>query len=591
MSCGDFRYFIVLTEFSGSGEHSILWVVCRSSQSTGYRLLASIFSATLFRNVVRLGGVRHPKAPAKVRTVDPPMTSSKLATQPRVWNDRKKARAIEAASLGMWSWNVISDKVLWDARCKTLFGHPETAPDIISYDEFIACIYPDDLAHTKEMLGQVLLTRGQYDVVHRVLWPDHSVHWVRCVGAFSETDPEMEMIGVTIDLSWFKRATEERVQMEEFLRRSNEELAGRVQERTTELKQSAAKILLQSRLLDLAHDAIFVCGVDQLVSFWNHGAEQLYGWTPQQAMGKQVHDLLHTEFPIPLAEILQRDHWEGELRHTKRDGSKITVASRWTTLRDEQGTLLAWLQINSDISRRKRAEHAAIRLSSRILKLQDEERRKIARDLHDSLGQVLTSLKINLELIQMEQSPESRNRTGHRLVECVRLVEQSLTETRTLSHLLHPPLLDEAGFASAARWYLEGFAKRSGLQVNFEIPSNLPRLRSNIELCLFRILQESLTNVHRHSGCTAVSVRVESNPDQVILTVIDNGKGISADRLKELRESNLGVGVGLAGMRERAMDLGGRLLFDSDESGTMVTAMMPLSVPPEESSEPKNPAA
>jgi signal transduction histidine kinase len=155
-------------------------------------------------------------------------------------------------------------------------------------------------------------------------------------------------------------------------------------------------------------------------------------------------------------------------------------------------------------------------------------------------------------------------------------MDQCLSETRTLSHLLHPPLLDEAGFASAARWYVEGFAKRSGLAVSTDIPSDLPRLRSNMELCLFRILQESLTNVHRHSGCTHAAVKVEFDAEAVSLTITDNGHGIPPERLRQLRETSFGLGIGLAGMRERATELGGRLIFDSDASGTMVMASMPV---------------
>ena len=489
---------------------------------------------------------------------------------------QQRLAALDASGLGTWSWNVLNNKVTWDTPCRILFGSRDMRAAATTYEEFMSYIYPEDLAYTQEALNRVIQEHGTYDVIHRVVWADGSIHWVRCLGSLSKRGGTKEVTGVTIDLSWFKQASEQRQKVETMLRRSNDELVDRVQQQSIQIRQSSLTLMMQARLLDLAHDAIFVCGLDQCVTYWNQGAERLYGWTSAEAMGQVVHDLLHTEFPVPVLEILRLGHWEGELRHTKRDGSKVLVASRWTTLRDEKNQLIAWLQINSDITARKRAEQAAGHLSSRILALQDEERRKIARDLHDSLGQILTSLKINLDVLLCEPTAAPGVKCDARIPECISLVEQALNETRTLSYLLHPPLLDEAGFASAARWYVEGFAKRSGLQVTSDIPSDLPRLRSNMELCLFRILQESLTNVHRHAACTHVDVKVRFTPEKVTLSVIDNGKGIPADRLRELRESSVGLGIGLAGMRERTTELGGQLIFDSDGSGTMVTAIMPL---------------
>ena len=365
-----------------------------------------------------------------------------------------------------------------------------------------------------------------------------------------------------------------------------------MQERTAELEQRTAEVVQQARLLDLANDGIFVRGADDRISYWNEGAERLYGWSKEEAVGQSPHNLLHTEFPIPVAEILDMDRWEGELRHTKRDGTKITVASRWTTLRDQQGKAVGWLELNSDISARKTAEEAAMRLSSRILSLQDTERRRIARELHDCLGQYLTALKMNLDQMNLDQlSTEASDdgevtaRKSKRLSECLEIVDRCLTETRTLSHLMHPPLLDEAGLASAIRWYVEGFVERSDIEANLNLPSVLPRLRSNMELALFRVLQESLTNVHRHSSCSSVEITIEVNAAEVLLKVKDNGRGIAPDRLRSLREGGAEVGIGLAGMRERVRDLGGHLELDCDGSGTTVTAVMPILLAASESDE------
>jgi two-component system, NarL family, sensor kinase len=234
-------------------------------------------------------------------------------------------------------------------------------------------------------------------------------------------------------------------------------------------------------------------------------------------------------------------------------------------------------RINADIPVcNSGAEEVAQRLSSRILAAQDEERRKIARELHDCLGQYLTSLKINLDFLSHDAGDHGATRSkAERLAECLETVEQCLTETRTLSHLMHPPLLDEVGFSSAASWYADGFAKRSGLEVKFSVLSDLPRLPSTFELALFRVLQESLTNVHRHSACSAVNITVGINAQQVTLKIKDNGRGIPKERLDRI-ESGAELGVGLAGMRERIRDLGGRLQLQSNSTGTTVTAFIPV---------------
>ena len=208
-------------------------------------------------------------------------------------------------------------------------------------------------------------------------------------------------------------------------------------------------------------------------------------------------------------------------------------------------------------------------LSVRLLELQDQERRKFSRELHDSLGQYLVGVKMNLTMLGKSVPPNAL------ISECIKLLDQAMTETRTISHLLHPPLLDEAGFASAARWYVEGFAKRSGIQTSLEMPEDLGRLPSSLELALFRVLQESLTNVHRHSKSRKADVSVVASNGQVVLQVRDYGKGVPADVLDRFRRKRAHGGVGLAGMRERINELGGRLEMDSDSHGTRVVATLP----------------
>ena len=233
--------------------------------------------------------------------------------------------------------------------------------------------------------------------------------------------------------------------------------------------------------------------------------------------------------------------------------------------------LTAELDAREQAERTVRDSEKSLRsLTGRLLQLQDEERRRFSRELHDSLGQYLAAVKMNLDMF-------SNSQPGNRLLsEAIHLLDQSIAETRTISHLLHPPLLDEAGFSSAAKWYLDGFAQRSGIAVKADLPNDLGRLPKPVELGLFRVLQESLTNIHRHSGSSRAEIALKLFPGKVMLEIRDFGHGIPQERLKsfEGRGTNF-FGVGLAGMRERLRELGGRLEIRSGH-GTIISVTMPL---------------
>jgi signal transduction histidine kinase len=212
-------------------------------------------------------------------------------------------------------------------------------------------------------------------------------------------------------------------------------------------------------------------------------------------------------------------------------------------------------------------------LSGRILELQDVERRKVARELHDSVGQYLTGLKINLEQLLLN-NPNLDSSNSRLLSDTVDLADHSLTEVRTISHLLHPPLLDELGLESAARWYADGFAQRSGLRVNFKTGEIAGRLPKEVELSLFRVLQESLTNVHRHANAKSVDISIACGDGRVVLTIQDDGRGIPREVLSRFR-SGLASGVGLAGMRERIAELDGVLEVETKGRGSIIRAAIP----------------
>ena len=228
-----------------------------------------------------------------------------------------------------------------------------------------------------------------------------------------------------------------------------------------------------------------------------------------------------------------------------------------------------------DVTDRKKAEESLRALSGRILQLQDDERRRIARDLHDSAGQILTALKINLVPLEgrlAKDHPEFVKPVAESIV----LVDQLTSEIRTLSQLLHPPLLDEVGLTAALHLYVESFAKRSKIRVDLDYPPNYGRLPQEMETALFRIVQECLTNIHRHSGSPTASIRFKQSSQEVTCEVKDEGKGISPEELSTLALSGR-IGVGLSGMRERVRQLGGSLKIDSNGHGATIIATLPFS--------------
>jgi PAS domain S-box-containing protein len=241
----------------------------------------------------------------------------------------------------------------------------------------------------------------------------------------------------------------------------------------------------------------------------------------------------------------------------------------------DENLLEALKSIGAQLGRvieRKRSEESLRHLSARLLRSQDEERRRLGRELHDSVGQYLAALQMNLDTLS-EMVPATNSDVRLKLSESSDLVRQSLAETRTLSYLLHPPLLEDTGLIPTVRWLVEGFAKRSGIDVTMEIPSEIGRLKPDIELMLFRVIQECLTNIHRHSGSKSASIRIEPSGSNLTLEIKDKGKGMSPIILSG---AGLGAGVGIAGMSERLGDLRGTLAISSDTSGTVIRASVPL---------------
>jgi PAS domain S-box-containing protein len=347
---------------------------------------------------------------------------------------------------------------------------------------------------------------------------------------------------------------------------------------TRELMRSPNKGNSKTELLDLAREAILALNTEGRIVYWSRGAEQLYGWSGEEAAGQSPIELLKTELPRSLAQIenilRSEAYWDCELKQTTRQGKRITVASRWS-LWQEKGQRRGIFQLDTDITRRKQIENELRILSGRLLSLRDEERRRLARDLHDSVGQMLAGASMNLAMVQRRLSnPEPA--TLQLLQDLGLLIEQSVKEVRTLSYLLHPPLLDEVGLPSALEWYVSGFVSRSQINVELDIAPNLGRFRNELELALFRIVQETLTNVHRHSGSATARITLSRLPSQVRLKVEDQGKGMSLPVPGEANDDRLVLGVGISGIRERVRNLGGQMQIRTSSSGTVVEVLFPI---------------
>jgi two-component system NarL family sensor kinase len=263
-----------------------------------------------------------------------------------------------------------------------------------------------------------------------------------------------------------------------------------------------------------------------------------------------------------------------EYRIVMPDGRVKFIEERWQAFKDKEGKPVRVAGTCRDITERARVKEELQRLSGKLLRLQDDERRRIARELHDTTGQNLVALVTMLNGLR-GLIPSDERKSWKILSNCEAVADQCIREIRTLSYLLYPPMLDQAGLEDAIRDYVDGFIKRSGIQVEMELSDAVGRLARDVELALFRVVQESLTNIQRHSGSHQAKIRIHRNSD-LVLEISDPGRGLAANIQSEQEKLRFNGGVGIPSMQERVNLIGGQLHIESTSRGTIVRVSIPL---------------
>jgi PAS domain S-box-containing protein len=470
-----------------------------------------------------------------------------------IWKNRYEA-AVSASGQILYDWDPVSNDVIHGGDYERILGYAEA--DLAGgLPRFMELVHPDDREMVRAEIERVLATREPFRQDYRIRTKDGRYILAKDQGHFYLDDGGnvVRMVGFISDITEQRRAEEE-------LRASEERF------RTAFARAATGMLLvdLEGRFIEANAAFCSIIGYTQaeLASLTFLAITHPEDVQKSAAFFEQ---LLAGQFP---SYVLEK-------RYIRKDGGVIWASVSSMLVRDAKNLPSHLVTIVEDITEQKRAEEELSALSQRLLRVQDEERRRLARELHDSTAQNIAALCMNLGVVS--ESAEQLDWPAQKaLRESLALGEQCIRELRTFSYLLHPPALDDLGLSSALRWYVEGFAKRSGIEVALDIAPDLGRLPRELELVLFRIIQESLTNIHRHSGSRTAVIRIVRHAKEVFMQVRDEGHGIAGGMSPD-GTGAARVGVGIAGMRERVRLAGGHLKIRSGTNGTDVEVLVPLS--------------
>ena len=498
----------------------------------------------------------------------------------------------EASQVGFWFCDLPFDKLTWDNRVKEHFWLPPNAE--VTIDTFYERLHPEDRERTRQAIAESNANDTPFSIEYRTVAPDGRQKWIRSMGRtfYDAAGRPRRFDGLTLDITDRKQAEDRERQIAAEAVAATAKFRA-VFEQTTVF---AGIMAVDGTLLDANQLCLQACG---------YRAEQVLGrlfWeTPWWRASSEVQSKIKAATwqaaqGVPYRETLTY-HWA--------DGTDRLVDFALHPILDDQGQILFLHPTGVDITDLKRAEEryrtlaetldAEVRirtseleqrnvevvqqsellrdLSSRLLRAQDEERRHIARELHDSAGQILAALGISLSQLA-EEVPRETPQIAELVEESQQLVQNLSQEIRTTSYLLHPPMLDEIGLPEALRWYIQGLTERGGLDVALNISDDFGRLPREMELVMFRLVQECLTNIHRHSGSKSAEISLAREQESVALNVKDEGRGISPEKLSQIQAQ--GSGVGITGMRERVRQFDGRMNIESNNRGTKVSFQFPV---------------
>ncbi|MGH9797345.1 MAG: PAS domain S-box protein, partial [Candidatus Polarisedimenticolia bacterium] len=484
------------------------------------------------------------------------VTAHKEAGRALRASEERYAIVARATNDAIWDWDLRTDTVRWNEGIRTRFGYaPEQVRQEGAWGDGL--IHPEDAPRVLERMWAAAGGGDpHWSLEYRFRRADGSYAWVidRAFALRDESGRAVRIIGSMMDITERRRA-------EEALREA----------------EARYRSLFENNLFGIAR----ATPGGRLLEA-NPAMARILGYDSPEELVTSIQDLSRQVYADPgrreemLRLVSERGSISGfESRALRRDGAVIWLQSSVRAARDAEGRIRYLEGTVQDITERKRTEAALQDMTARLMRSQDEERRRIARELHDSTAQILAALAMNLGAVSRLATnlPKAARRP---LDASLALAEQCVQEMRTLSYLLHPPLLDEAGLPAAMRTYAGGFAKRSGIRIEMKLPRRLGRLPRDLETTVFRILQECLTNIHRHSGSATAAIELARQDGYLSMIVRDRGRGIATPSAGRRAGKRASVGVGIAGMQERVRQLGGSLEIESQDEGTTVRMLLPL---------------